>query len=82
MLQLLQVIAQSTPKNGKKDRTSVERLRNYRKKIYTDKESHSIYKGKDAMRKRISRASAAELIPIEKEEKKRKAREPKGNAGH
>ena len=70
-------MAPITPSNRKKDTTRNERQTNYRQKIYSCKESHTTFKAKDALCKRLSRANAAPLTQTELEEKRRK--EKNGN---
>ena len=45
------------------------------KKIYSSRESHTTFKAKDALRKKLSRANAVPLTQSELEEKRRKDRE-------
>ena len=68
-------MAPITPSSRKKNTTRNECQTNYRQKIYSSKESHTTFKAKDALRKRLSRANAAPLTQTELEEKRRKDRE-------
>ena len=68
-------MAPITPSSRKKNTTRNECQTNYCQKIYSSKESHTTFKAKDALRKRLSRANAAPLTQTELEEKRRKDRE-------
>ena len=61
-----------TPSSRKKDTTRNECQTNYCQNIYSSKESHTTFKAKDALRKKLSRANAASLTQSELEEKRRK----------
>ena len=65
-------MAPITPSSRKKDTTRNECQTNYCQNIYSSKESHTTFKAKDALRKKLSRANAASLTQSELEEKRRK----------
>ena len=65
-------MASITPSSRKKDITRNECQTNYCQKIYSSRESHTTFKAKDALRKKLSRANAASLTQSELEEKRRK----------
>ena len=65
-------MAPITPSSRKKDTTRNECQTNCCQNIYSSKESHTTFKAKDALRKKLSRANAASLTQSELEEKRRK----------
>ena len=64
-------MAPITPCSRKKDTTRNECQTNYRQKIHSSKESHTTFKVKDALHKKLSRANAAPLTQTELGEKKK-----------
>ena len=68
-------MAPITPSSRRKDTTRNECQRNYCQRIYCSKESHTTFKGKDPLCKKLSIANAAPLTQSELEEKIRKDRE-------
>ena len=64
-----------TPSSRNKDTPRNKYQTNYHQKIYSSRESHTTFKAKDALHKRLSRANAAPLTQTELEEKRRKDRE-------
>ena len=72
---IYEVMTSITPSSRKKDTTRNECQTNYCQKIYSSRESHTTFKAKDALRKKLSRANAVPLTQSELEEKRRKDRE-------
>ena len=65
-------MAPITSSSRKKDTTRNECQTNYRQKIHSSKESHTTFKVKDALHKKLSRANAAPLTQTELGEKKKR----------
>ena len=59
-----------TPSSRKKDTTRNECQTNYCQKICSSRESHTTFKAKDALRKKLSRANAVPLTQSELEKTK------------